>query len=144
MAVSPRIGAIHQAANQGNPMDWHELPFFARAGILGLGIGLFLGWLTQSAMVFTFAASLVFLLGLLADGIRIWFVWTRECAWCGKRISPFTRNKLLNRELEGSEHWYCSPRCLTEWHRRHFQDRKQFNLLSEGNPLVIISKAGGD
>ena len=124
-------------------MDWHKLPFSVRAGILGLGVGLLLGWLTQSGLVATIAIWVCFVLGLIADGVKLWFVWTRECAWCGKRVSPLTRNKLLTRELQGSENWYCSPRCYTEWHRRHHQDRKQFNLLNEGNPLVIISKGIG-
>ena len=129
-------------------MDWHELPFSARAGILGLGVGVFLGWLTQSGPIAVIATWLCFLIGLVADaaryGWKLYWALTLECSWCRARINRFfTRNKLVSRELHGQEHWYCSPRCYTEWHRRHHQDRKQINLLNEGNPLVIISKGIG-
>lgn len=128
-------------------MDWRELPASARGVVLGVGLALFIGWLTRTAGPALVVLYVCTTLGLLVDGVRIswrlYWTWTRECAWDGKRISPFTRNKLVSRELLGQEHWYCSPRCYTEWHRRHYQDRKQFNLLNEGNPLVSISKGAG-
>lgn len=122
-------------------MDWYELPATARGSVLGLCLGLFVGLLSGNPVPFILMIALCVAAGLIVDFVRLWFIWTRECAWCGKRISPLTRNKLLTRELQGSENWYCSPRCYTEWHRRHYQDRKQINLLNEGNPLIQIGNA---
>ena len=128
-------------------MDWRELPASARGVVLGVGLGLWVGWLTQAAGPALAVLCVCIALGLLVDGVRLswklYWTWTRECAWCSRRITPLTRNKLLTKELKSSENWYCSPRCYTEWHRRHHQERKQINLLNEGNPLVIISKGVG-
>lgn len=115
-------------------MDWHELPFSVRAGILGLGVGMLLGWLTQSGLVCAIATWLCFLLGLAADGIRLWFVWTRVCAWCATRISPWTRNRFFTPEIKPG-FWFCSLRCYTEWHRRFHVERKMLNVQFEGNPF---------
>lgn len=128
-------------------MDWHELPSSVRGVVLGVGLALFIGWLTQAAGPALVALYVCTALGLLIDGVRLsWRLYwslTLECSWCRTRINRyFARNKLLTRELHGQEHWYCSPRCYTEWHRRHYQDRKQLNLLNEGNPLITISKSG--
>jgi hypothetical protein len=46
----------------------------------------------------------------------------------------------LSKELQDGKFWFCSPRCLTEWHRRHFSERKQLNILSEGEPFIKFPK----
>lgn len=118
-------------------MSWWHLPSSIRATILGFLTGAFLASQGHSGLgMLVFIAGSLF--GVLADAVKygwkLYWTWTRECAWCGRRVSPLTRNKLFTNELRGSENWYCSPRCYTEWHRRHYQDRRQFNLVNEGNP----------
>jgi len=124
-------------------MSWYEIPSSARGAIIGFCVGLFLSSLNQPGLGVT--AFVAFsLIGIVADAIRygwkFYLIWTRECAWCSRRITPFTRNRLLSRDIKGSKHWYCSPRCYTEWHRRHYTDRKLFNVLNEGSPLVSVSQ----
>ena len=135
MAVSPKM----------LPMSWWQLPSSVRTALLGVLIGAFLASQGHAGLGAAFFIGLSFI-GLIADGIRygwkLWWYSTLECSWCFRRVTKwFTRNKLVSRELLGQEHWYCSPRCYTEWHRRHYQHRTQFNLLNEGGPLVTVSKA---
>ena len=124
-------------------MSWYELPSSVRGISLGVCCALWFGFLKQPGMglIAFFGASTI---GIVADAVkygwRLYWTWTRECAWCGKRITPLTRNKISSDEIKGQEHWYCSPRCYTEWHRRHYTDRKLFNVLNEGSPLVSVSQ----
>ena len=124
-------------------MSWYELPAFVRCIVIGFGLALLFSWLgsVSAGIAVLWLCTVV---GAVVDGVRLswklYWIWTRECAWCSRRITPLTRNKLLSRELKGSENWHCSPRCYTEWHRRHYTERKQFNLLNEGSPLITIGK----
>ena len=127
-------------------MSWWQIPSSVRAITLAFLIGAFLASQGHPGVGAAFFVGLS-LVGILVDGARygwkLYWTWTRECAWCSKRISPLTRNKIGTRELRGTENWYCSPRCYTEWHRRHYTERKQFNLLNEGGPIVSIGKGIG-
>jgi len=123
-------------------MDWHELPSSARGVVLGVGLALFIGWLTQAAgpaLVVLYSCTA---LGLLVDGVRLWFVWTRVCAWCATRISPFTRNRFFTPEIKPG-FWFCSLRCYTEWHRRFHVERKMLNVQFEGNPFENVPSEPG-
>jgi hypothetical protein len=125
-------------------MSWWQIPSSVRTVLLGFLIGAFLASQGHAGLGAAFFIGLS-CIGLIADGIRhgwrLYWNLTLECAWCRARINRFfARNKLVSRELHGQEHWYCSPRCYTEWHRRHYTERKQFNLLNEGGPLVQVGK----
>ena len=119
------------------------MPFCGIGFLIGFAFGCLLSYLGHprigAAMIPVFFFS-----GLLGDfaqmGWRVYWRWTQECAWCGKRVSPLTRNRVLSNDLKHGKFWFCSPRCLTEWHRRHFSERKQFNFLTEGGPLIKFPK----
>ena len=124
-------------------MSWYEIPSSTRGALIGFGAGALLASVGKLELG-VFALFAFSIIGLLGDAVRygwkLYSIWTRECAWCSRRITPLTRNRLLSRDIKGSEHWYCSPRCYTEWHRRHYTDRKLFNVLNEGSPLVSVSQ----
>ncbi len=83
-------------------------------------------------------------LGLCADltffGWRVYWTWTQECAWCGRRVHPLTRNRYLSNDLKNSKHWFCGPRCYLEFDRRYRTERKQINILNEGGPLISTGR----
>ena len=116
------------------------------------GIGFLIGF--AIACVFSYhghagtgvtAMLICFFIGVIGDIaqmiFRIFWRWTAECSYCSRRVSPLTRNRFLSTDLSKSGHWFCSPKCYLEFHRRfHTTERKQINILSEGEPLIKFPK----
>lgn len=119
------------------------MPFCGYGFLIGFAIACVLSYSGDAKLGVT-VTVIFFFLGVIGDiaqiGWRVFWTWTQECAWCGKRVSPLTRNRVLSKELKDGKFWFCSPRCLTEWHRRHFTERKQINILGEGEPIIKMSR----
>ena len=119
------------------------MPFCGYGFLIGFAIACIFSYYGHAGTGVT-ALLICFFIGVIGDIAQIiwrfFWKWTQECGWCGKRVSPLTRNRVISRELQDGKFWFCSPKCLTEWHRRHFSERKQINILSEGEPFIKFPK----
>lgn len=110
------------------------MPFCGYGFLIGFAIGCLFSY-HGHAKTGVSALLICFFLGVIGDiaqiGWRLYWRWTQECGFCGKRVSPLTRAKVLSNDLEGSKYWFCSPRCYMEFSRRFKAEGKLFNFLFE-------------
>lgn len=126
------------------PVSWYQIPSTIRCFILGFLICAFLASQGHAEIGIPFFFGLA-ILGVLADAVkygwRLFWDFTQQCGYCGARVSPLSRARVLSDDLKYKKYWFCSPRCYLEFSRRfHATERKQINILSEGEPLIKFPK----
>ena len=121
-------------------MNWYQIPSTIRCFILGFLICAFLSSQGHAEIGIPFFFGL-FILGIVVDvvmwGWRTFWAFTQTCGFCGIRVSPMTRARVLSDDLKHGKYWFCSPKCYMEFSRRfHATERKQITVLNDGEPFI--------
>ena len=91
------------------------------------------------------AMLICFFIGVIVDIAqmvwRVYWRFTQTCGYCGQRVSPMTRARVLSDDLKHRKYWFCSPKCYMEFSRRfHVKDNKQVTILNDGEPFIKFPK----